>query len=92
MCQLLYTEFVQSVSAEWLTDSLMRPLLGLCFSVYRASEVSQKEAPWAFRIVHSHPEFKTYYFSAASEQEMKIWMSNIKREMLNANGRSATYG
>ena len=62
------------------------------FSVYRASEVTQKEATWCLKIVHSHKEFKTYYFSASSEQEMKIWMSKIKLEMLHANGRSALYG
>ncbi|XP_052772070.1 SH3 domain-binding protein 2-like isoform X2 [Mya arenaria] len=61
-------------------------------AVYRASEIQQKEAPWAIKIVHSHEEFKTYYFSAPSEQEMKTWMANIKREMLHANGKSALYG
>ncbi|XP_053407242.1 SH3 domain-binding protein 2-like isoform X2 [Mercenaria mercenaria] len=61
-------------------------------AVFRASEILPKEAPWCFKIVHSHKEFKTYYFSASSEQEMKVWMSKIKLEMLHANGKSALYG
>ncbi|KAH3789039.1 SH3 domain-binding protein 2-like isoform X2 [Dreissena polymorpha] len=61
-------------------------------SVIRASEILTRDAPWAFKIVHSHAEFKTYFFAAASEQEMKAWMVSIKREMQLANGQSATYG
>lgn len=62
-------------------------------SIYRASEILPKEAPWCFKIVHSHSkEFKSYFFSASSEQEMKIWMRKIKEEMLHANGKSDLYG
>ena len=32
-----------------------------------------KEATWVFKIVHSHSEFRTYYLSASSEQEMKVF-------------------
>lgn len=61
-------------------------------SVFRASEVSPKEATWVFKIVHSHSEFRTYYLSASSEQEMKTWMLKIKQEMLKANGKILMYG
>ncbi|KAL4231677.1 SH3-domain binding protein 2 [Mactra antiquata] len=60
--------------------------------VYRASEILAKEAIWCFKIVHTHMDFKTYYFGAASEQEMKIWMGKIKLELMKANGRSNLYG
>ncbi|XP_013383314.1 SH3 domain-binding protein 2 [Lingula anatina] len=56
--------------------------------VHRAGDVLQSEAPWAFKIIHAKPEMKTYYFSAASEAEMKEWMKDVKREMLYANGKT----
>ncbi|KAL5017420.1 hypothetical protein ScPMuIL_007009 [Solemya velum] len=59
-------------------------------AVYRASEFLQKDAPWAFKILHTYPEFKTYYFCASSEKEMKEWMKHIKQELLKANGKSAS--
>ena len=49
-----------------------KSVLAMYFRVYRASDILPKEAPWSFKIVHSHEEFKTYYFSASSEQEMKV--------------------
>jgi len=64
----------------------------LSYRVYRASDITAREAPWTLKIVHSHKDFKTYYFSASSEQEMKVWMSGIKKELLFANGKSINYG
>lgn len=61
-------------------------------SVFRAGEIPPKEAPWVFKIVHSHSEFRTYFFSASSENEMKTWMVKIKQEMLKANGKVLLYG
>lgn len=61
-------------------------------SVFRAGEILPKEATWVFKIVHSHTEFRTYYFSASSEHEMKVWMMKVKEEMLKANGKVLMYG
>ncbi|XP_064603092.1 SH3 domain-binding protein 2-like [Liolophura sinensis] len=56
-------------------------------TVYRAGEVLPAEAPWAFKICHTFPEYKTYYFSAMTEQHMKEWMKQVKHEMKRANNK-----
>lgn len=61
-------------------------------SVFRASDIPFTQAAWSFKIVHSHAEFKMYYFAASSEQEMKLWMLRVKEEMVTANGKSLDYG
>ncbi|XP_041371048.1 SH3 domain-binding protein 2-like [Gigantopelta aegis] len=53
--------------------------------IQRANDIPKKDAPWAFKIVHTHVEYKTYYFTASSEKEMKEWMKKIKSEMKRAN-------
>ncbi|KAK3610458.1 hypothetical protein CHS0354_016646 [Potamilus streckersoni] len=57
-------------------------------SVLRASEISHKDAPWAFKLVHTHREFKSYFFSASCEKDMKKWMQSVKAEMLRANSKN----
>ncbi|PVD30509.1 hypothetical protein C0Q70_09776 [Pomacea canaliculata] len=57
--------------------------------VFRAGEVTSKEATWVFKITHVSPEFRTYMFSCSSEREMKHWMKFFKQEMLRANGKLA---
>ncbi|XP_025094589.1 SH3 domain-binding protein 2-like isoform X1 [Pomacea canaliculata] len=59
------------------------------FKVFRAGEVTSKEATWVFKITHVSPEFRTYMFSCSSEREMKHWMKFFKQEMLRANGKLA---
>lgn len=59
--------------------------------VFRAGEVTSKEATWVFKITHVSPEFRTYMFSCSSEREMKHWMKFFKQEMLRANGKLARY-
>ncbi|XP_076105085.1 uncharacterized protein LOC143073426 isoform X2 [Mytilus galloprovincialis] len=55
-------------------------------TVARATEVSDGEAMYAFKINHTHPEeFKSYLFACSSEKEMKEWMKCIKEELKIAN-------
>lgn len=57
-------------------------------SVHRADDIDRAETQWAFKIIHTHAdEFKTYFFSASSEKEMKTWMRFIKAELIVANGQ-----
>ncbi|XP_062609012.1 uncharacterized protein LOC134270780 isoform X1 [Saccostrea cucullata] len=59
-------------------------------TVARAQEkISPKVAPFAFKVVHADPEYKTYYFAAGSEKEMKEWMRRIKSQLMKANGQKA---
>ncbi|XP_060074339.1 SH3 domain-binding protein 2-like [Ylistrum balloti] len=60
-------------------------------SVMRSKAVAPKLGPWAFQVVHTHKEFKTYYFAAPSEREMKEWMKHVKGTLVDANGKSAEY-
>nr|XP_022338090.1 uncharacterized protein LOC111133749 [Crassostrea virginica] len=61
-------------------------------SVSRAQEkVSPKVAPYAFKVVHASPEYKTYFFAASSEKEMKEWMKTIKCQLVKANGQKDNY-
>ncbi|ESO91031.1 hypothetical protein LOTGIDRAFT_233522 [Lottia gigantea] len=60
------------------------PLFGYN-SILRDSEM--QDALWVFKIIHTHAEYKTYYFSASSEKEMKDWMRKIKCEMDRANNK-----
>ncbi|KAL3865205.1 hypothetical protein ACJMK2_006821 [Sinanodonta woodiana] len=57
-------------------------------SIVRASEISPKDAPWAFKLVHTHREFKSYFFAASCEKDMKKWMQSVKAEMLKANSKN----
>lgn len=57
-------------------------------SVHRAAEIDKGETQWAFKIIHTYEEeYKTYFFSASSEKEMKKWMRLIKAELIAANGQ-----
>lgn len=59
-------------------------------TVSRAQEkVSPKVAPFAFKVVHASPDYKTYYFAAGSEKEMKEWMKHIKSQLVKANGQKS---
>ena len=55
--------------------------------VYRAGEVTEKEATWTFKLVHVNPDYRSYLFSASSEKEMASWMAMLKQEMLRASGK-----
>ncbi|XP_071091150.1 uncharacterized protein [Haliotis cracherodii] len=57
-------------------------------SVIRASDIPPTDAPWAFKVIHTHQEYKTYLFSASSELEMKDWMKKIKKELKLANNQN----
>ncbi|XP_069139137.1 SH3 domain-binding protein 2-like [Argopecten irradians] len=59
--------------------------------VSRSKGVAPKQGPWAFQVVHTHKEFKTYYFAAPSEREMKEWMKHVKGTLEDANGKSTEY-
>ncbi|KAK7109335.1 SH3 domain-binding protein 2-like [Littorina saxatilis] len=56
-------------------------------AIFRAGEVTQREAPWAFKVVHVNHDFRSYLFSSSSEREMMQWMKLFKQEMLRANGK-----
>uniref|UniRef100_A0A8W8IJ26 PH domain-containing protein n=1 Tax=Magallana gigas TaxID=29159 RepID=A0A8W8IJ26_MAGGI len=59
-------------------------------TVSRAQEkVSPKVAPFAFKVVHASPDYKTYFFAAGSEKEMKEWMKHIKSQLVKANGQKS---
>ena len=58
-----------------------------CCRVFRAGEVTEKEATWTFKLVHVSPDYRSYLFSASSEKEMLFWMKLLKQEMLRANGK-----
>ncbi|OWF41510.1 SH3 domain-binding protein 2-like [Mizuhopecten yessoensis] len=72
-----------------------RPLGKFAFygynSVTRSKAVAPKQGPWAFQVVHTHKEFKSYYFAAPSEREMKEWMKHVKGTLVDANGKSTEY-
>ncbi|XP_076085364.1 SH3 domain-binding protein 2-like [Mytilus galloprovincialis] len=56
-------------------------------SVQVATECTDNKALWAFKLVHRHPSvFCSQYFSAASENDLKFWISVFKKELRNANG------
>lgn len=55
--------------------------------VFRAGEITEKEATWTFKLVHVNPAYRSYLFSSSSEREMAHWMSHMKQEMLRANGK-----
>ncbi|XP_076435972.1 uncharacterized protein LOC143275614 [Babylonia areolata] len=54
--------------------------------VFRAGEITEKEATWTFKLVHVNSAYRSYLFSSSSEKEMKQWMAFLKQEMLRANG------
>lgn len=59
-------------------------------TVSRAQEkISPKVAPFAFKVVHASPDYKTYFFAAGSEKEMKEWMKHIKSQLVKANGQKS---
>ncbi|XP_050397564.1 uncharacterized protein LOC126815719 [Patella vulgata] len=59
------------------------------FSLYGYNYVQRcnefADVQWVFKIIHTHAEFRAYYFSASSEREMKNWMKMVKYEMDIAN-------
>lgn len=55
--------------------------------VFRAGEITSREATWVFKVVHVNPDYRSYLFSSSSEKEMHYWMKIFKQEMLRASGK-----
>ena len=73
--------------AERFIFSCYMVYLPCCCRVFRAGEVTEKEATWTFKLVHVSPDYRSYLFSASSQKEMLFWMKLFKQEMLRANGK-----
>ncbi|XP_051539255.1 SH3 domain-binding protein 2-like isoform X1 [Myxocyprinus asiaticus] len=55
--------------------------------VLRAAEETTSGNVFPFKIVHFSKRHRTWYFSAASEDERKKWMRNLRKEIDHYNGK-----
>ncbi|KAL8566045.1 hypothetical protein ACOMHN_062774 [Nucella lapillus] len=55
--------------------------------VFRAGEITEREATWTFKLVHVNSAYRSYLFSSSSQREMTQWMYHIRQEMLRASGK-----
>ncbi|KAJ7987069.1 hypothetical protein DPEC_G00334930 [Dallia pectoralis] len=55
--------------------------------VMRAAEETTSSNVFPFKIVHFSKKHRTWYFSAASEDERRKWMRNLRKEIDHYNGR-----
>ncbi|KAL0965724.1 hypothetical protein UPYG_G00284930 [Umbra pygmaea] len=55
--------------------------------VMRAAEETTSSNVFPFKIVHFSKKHRTWYFSAASEDERRKWMRNLRREIDHYNDR-----
>ncbi|CAJ1071130.1 LOW QUALITY PROTEIN: SH3 domain-binding protein 2 [Xyrichtys novacula] len=55
--------------------------------VMRAAEETTSSNVFPFKIVHFSKKHRTWYFSAASEDERRRWMRHLRREIAHYNDR-----
>ncbi|KAM9841152.1 SH3 domain-binding protein 2 [Aulostomus maculatus] len=59
--------------------------------VMRAAEETTSNNVFPFKIVHFSKKHRTWFFSAASEEERKNWMRTLRREIDHYNERNDTH-
>ncbi|XP_071206274.1 SH3 domain-binding protein 2-like isoform X3 [Salvelinus alpinus] len=55
--------------------------------VMRAAEETTSSNVFPFKLVHFSKNHRTYYFSAANEEERRKWMRNLRKEIDHHNDR-----
>uniref|UniRef100_A0A4W5QFZ9 SH3 domain-binding protein 2 n=1 Tax=Hucho hucho TaxID=62062 RepID=A0A4W5QFZ9_9TELE len=59
--------------------------------VMRAAEETTSSNVFPFKIVHFSKKHRTWYFSAASEDERRKWMRNLRKEIDHYNDRRESH-